>query len=91
MGDFIMKIAVGFVLLFNQEINKKVNKHFDIRLQFQYSTEMTPNDLNHFADVLKSSFDISINYLLHTVSLKEQIYKMWILQHGLQLWTCFLA
>jgi hypothetical protein len=31
LGDFIMKIAEEFVLLFDQGVNKKVNKYFDIR------------------------------------------------------------
>ena len=33
-----MKIAEGFVLLFDQGVNKKVNKHFNIRHQFQNLT-----------------------------------------------------
>ena len=46
LGDFIIKIAEHFVLLFDQGVNKKVNKLFNIWRQFQNSTPF-PNDMLH--------------------------------------------
>ena len=46
MGDFNTDIAEQFVLIFDPAKNKKVNKHFKIRRQFQNSTTR-PNDIIH--------------------------------------------
>ena len=46
LGDFIKKLAEQFVLFLDPAEKKKVNKHFKIWRQFQYS--MThPNDIIH--------------------------------------------
>ena len=44
-----MKVAMGFALLFDQGVKKKVNKHFDIQHQFQNLTPC-PNDMIHTLD-----------------------------------------
>ena len=46
LGDFIIKIAEHFILLFDQGVNKKVNKLFNIWRQFQNLTPF-PNDMLH--------------------------------------------
>ena len=45
-GDFIIKIAERFVLLYAQGVNKKVNKYFNIGHQLQILTPC-PNDMIH--------------------------------------------
>ena len=49
MGDFVKKLAEQFVLFLDPEKNKKVNKHFKTRQQFQYSKTL-PNDMIHSLD-----------------------------------------
>ena len=54
LGDFNKSIAEQFVCLFDPAKNKKVNKHFKIRHQFQNSTTR-PNDMIH--TLIKENFD----------------------------------
>ena len=46
LGDFSMKIAEHFVLLFDQAVNEKVNTHSKIGCQFQNSMP-SPNEMIH--------------------------------------------
>lgn len=65
-----MKIAVGFVLLFDQGVNEKVNKKFDIQHQLQNPTPC-PNDVIppyciqnelHLSIFLKNMFVLTFNF-----------------------------
>ena len=55
MVDFIKRRAEQFVLLFDQAKNKKVNKHIDIRRQFQISTTCQNDMINTLDEDLKIS------------------------------------
>ena len=54
LGYFIVKISV-FCPSFNQGVNKKVNKFFDIRHQFQ-NLMPCPNDMSHTSNTKVGKF-----------------------------------